>query len=421
MKDLNGNPKICERTQKICYTQKEAGLIINRCRKHGYKKWGVEQKNKPMRKYHCEFCKCWHTSHYKSYFGNNPKNKKLKVLMSAVLFCLVFMSCVKKAPVQSAASAISITDYADRTVTLSKAAEKIIVMADNSLVVVKQLKAIDKVIALDSKTKGYLPISILGTTDPQLQALPDVGKTKSPNYEYIISLNPDLILFKGNKESSDLLEEKTNIPVACIISIGDYDFDLYKKIGKLLGKDKEAERLVQTFESRKNDLEKITAKIDASQKKSAYIVVQNSKNNLFRTQKGSLSLSLAGITNVAANANKVDEWGFAEISKEEFLNYDPDLIFLDKPSSPTEIQKKDLESDPTFAFAAAGKEGRVFLTHSFSLPKDYAYVITEAYYYAHLAYPKEVKKELYRKAINSIFEEAYGLENYYEKWEESLR
>ena len=147
MKDLNGNPKICERTQKICYTQKEAGLIINSCRKHGYKKWGVEQKNNPMRKYHCEFCKCWHTSHYKSYFGNNPKNKKLKVLMSAVLFCLVFMSCVKKAPVQSAASAISITDYADRTVTLSKAAEKIIVMADNSLVVVKQLKAIDKVIA----------------------------------------------------------------------------------------------------------------------------------------------------------------------------------------------------------------------------------------------------------------------------------
>ncbi|MCR5764747.1 MAG: ABC transporter substrate-binding protein [Treponema sp.] len=423
MKDVNGNSIICEESNKICYTQKEAGFIINSCRRHGYKSWGLEQKNKPMRKYFCNSCGFWHTTHHKTYIGKKPKSKRLKILMSAMLFLLVITGvtgCSKK-HVQQINASVQITDYAERTVTLSKAAEKVVVMADNSLVVVKQLKAIDKVLALDSKTKGYLPLSILNTTNPELGDLPDVGKTKSPNYEYIISLNPDLILFKGNKELSDMLQEKTGVPVACIISKGDYDFELYTKIGTLLGKQKEAEHLVKMFTEQKSALEKITAGISDSQKKSAYIVVQNSKSNLFKTMKASLSLELAGVRNVAANANKVDDWGFAEISKEEFLNYTPALIFLDKPSSPTEIQINDLQSDSIFSFLDAVKQKDIYLTHSFSLPKDYVYVIAEAYYYAHLAYPEHVTESVYKKAINTIFETAYSLENYYENWTETLR
>ena len=420
MKDENGKSLFCEKTHKICYTKREAGNIVNDCRRHGFRRRGVEQKFKPMRAYYCCECGCWHTTHYKSYVGNNPKSKRLKVLMSAVLFAVVFSSCSKK-PVQQLDSAIQITDYAERTVTLSTPAQKVVVMADNSLVVVKQLKAIDKVVALDSKTKGYLPLSILNTTNPELAQLPDVGKTKSPNYEYIISLNPDLILFKGNKESSDILQEKTGVPVACIISKGDYDFELYTKIGTLLGKQKEAEQLVKMFTEQKSALEKITGGLSDSQKKSAYIVVQNSKENLFKTMKTCLSLELAGIRNVAANANKVDDWGFAEISKEEFMNYDAALVFLDKPSGVTDIQINDLQNDSTFKFLDAVKQGNIYLTHSFSLPKDYVYVIAEAWYYAHLAYADQVTDKLYKKAINTIFATAYDLENYYENWNETLR
>ena len=420
MRDFYGKEIICEKTHKICYTQREAGNIVNDCRKHGYKRWGVGQKNKPMRQYHCEYCGCWHITHHKSYYCEKPKSKKYKLLMSAIIVSLVFVSCSKKPVQQKADSVIQITDYAARTVTLEKPAEKIVVMADNSLVVVKQLNAIEKVVALDSKTKGYLPLSILNQTNPELMALPDVGKTKSPNYEYIISLSPDLILFKGNKDTSDQLQEKTNIPVACILSKGDYDFELYTTIGKLLGKEAEAKKLVKMFSQQKQTLEEITNKIPAEQKKNAYIVVQNSKENLFKTQKASVSLSLSGITNVAQNANKVDDWGFAEVSKEEFMNYNPDLIFLDMPVSELDIQKEDLLSDATFAFSDAAKQKRIYLTHTFSLPKDYVYVIAEAYYYAHKAYPDLISEKLYRGAINTIFANAYGMENYYESWEKTL-
>ena len=345
-----------------------------------------------------------------------------KLIFASFIIALAFSACSKKtATTTIAAHPIEITDYAERTVILEKPAQKIVVMADNALAVVKHLNAIDTVIALDSKTKGYLPISLLSETDPNLHNLPDVGKTKSPNYEYIISLAPDLILFKGNKDSADMLQEKTGVPVACILSnMGDYDFDLYAKIGKLLGKDSEAQTVTETLKKQKSSLENMLSALTENQKKSAYIVLQNSKNNLFKTQKTCNSLDLAGIANVSENANNVNEWGIAEISKEEFLHFAPDFIFLDLPTAESNIHKEDLQNDETFAFLKAVKENRIFHTHSFSLPKNYAYVIAEAYYYASLAYPEIVTEEVYKNAVNDIFRTAYGIENYYEEWKKSL-
>ena len=248
------------------------------------------------------------------------------------LFCGVILlaGCSKKG--NELGTSLEVVDYAGRTVKLEKPAERIVVMADNSLVIVKQLGAINSVIALDSKTKGYLPLSIINETNPELISLPDVGKTKNPNYEYIISLAPDLILFKGNQESSDMLQEKTGVPVACIISQGEYDFDIYTVIGKLLGKEQKAKEVISVLTGQMESIKKTLSSLQEDQKKSAYIVVQNSKNNLFKTQRNSLSLDLAGVNNVCATTSNVDEWGFAEVNKEEFLRLNPEIIFLDSPS-----------------------------------------------------------------------------------------
>ncbi len=320
----------------------------------------------------------------------------------------------------SSAKEIEITDYAERKVYLKKPAERIIVMADNSFVVVKQLKAIDKVIALDSKTKGYFDLFLVSKTNPDIANLPAVGKTKNPNYELIISLQPDLILFKGNKSAADTLQDKTGIPVASIISKNGYDFEIYNVIGKLLGKEKEAQKVIKELKSKKDFLEDKLGKIKKSDKKSAYIVVQNSKNNLFKTQKNSMALDLASVENVAANASKVDEWGFAEISQEEFINWEPDFIYLDYPTSSSSISRQTLINDESFGFSTAVTSNSIYYTHSFSVPKDYVYVIAEAYYYARNAYPDLISENEYKKAINSIFEKTYGINNYYEDWKKSL-
>ena len=260
----------------------------------------------------------------------------------------------------------------------------------------------------------------MNQTNPELNGLPDVGKTKSPNYEYIMQLSPDLILFKGNQKSADILAEKTGIPVACVLSLNGYDFNLYTFLGKLLGKEEQAAKIVGMLESKKSALEELVANLDDADKKSAYIVLQNSSNVLTKTQKNSQSMELSGMVNVAKDASNADEWGTAEISKEEILRWNIDYIFLDKPTSESSISKTLVKGDPTFQFLSAVKDDKIFYTHTFSLPKDYVYVIAEAYYYANTAYPHIVTDKIYASAINDMFEIGYGLKNYYEDWKKSL-
>ena len=346
------------------------------------------------------------------------KMKKTKTLLLFTVVGLLFFGCSKK-QVVNPHSELQVTDYAGREIILEKPAERIIVMADNAFQIVKELDAVNKVVGLDSKTKGYWDLYLMSKTNPELASLPDLGKTKSPNYEQILSLNPDLILLKGNKESADVMQSKTGVPVAVIISKSGYDFEIYSLIGKLLGKDKTADVVIKELKSQKERLESLLKSIPVSEKKSAYIVIQNSRGNLFRTLKNADSLALANISNVAASASNVDEWGFAEVSKEEFLNWEPDFIFLDKPIYENDISKEILLDNTTYRFLSAVKNNKIFVAHSFSCPKDYVYVIAEAYYYAHIAYPEIIPEKEYKSAINSIFEKTYGLKDYYEKWEKS--
>ena len=343
------------------------------------------------------------------------KRKQVLILCSLIF---LFLGCSKK-EIKSSSANIKVTDYAGREISIEKSAEKIVVMADNAFQIVKELDAVDKVVGLDSKIKGYWDLYLISKTNPELEFLPDLGKTKSPNYEHILSLNPDLILLKGNKDAADVLQAKTGLPVAAIVSKNGYDFEIYSLIGKLLGKEKNAEIVIDELQSQKEKLERLLKNIPESERKSAYVVVQNSKGNLFRTLKKADSLALANIKNVAAAANKVDEWGFAEVSKEEFLNWKPDFIFLDEPVSERSISRQTLINDSTYKFSSAVKDNKIFITHSFSCPKDYVFVIAEAYYYARIAYPQVLSEEEYKSTINSLFDKTYGLKNYYEEWEKS--
>ena len=239
-----------------------------------------------------------------------------KNLILTILVILIFFSCTKTENSKTS-SKIQLVDYAGREISLTTPAERVIVMADNAFQIIKELDAIDKVVGLDSKTKGYWDLYLISKTNPELETLPDLGKTKSPNYEQILSLNPDLILLKGNKDIADDLQLKTGVPVVSIVSKHGYDFEIYRVIGKLLGKEETAETVINELKVQKEKLETLLKSVPESEKKSAYIVVQNSKNNFFRTLKNADSLTLANISNVATSAKKVDEWGFAEISKEE--------------------------------------------------------------------------------------------------------
>lgn len=74
MKTIDGEHVMCIFTGKICYTEREAGLVINGVKKHhhvGNGKWiksnHGNSKNIPRRKYYCKDCGFYHVTHLALY------------------------------------------------------------------------------------------------------------------------------------------------------------------------------------------------------------------------------------------------------------------------------------------------------------------------------------------------------------------
>ena len=75
-------------------------------------------------------------------------------------------------------------------------------------------------------------------------AMTSVGNWKEPNAEKIIALNPDVILVGwGGKESAEKIEQQTGIPAVCIGRMdGHLDYDRYRIVGKVIGKEQKSRR-----------------------------------------------------------------------------------------------------------------------------------------------------------------------------------
>ena len=74
MKTSSGDYVLCVFTGMICYTEREAGLVINTVKKHHYvgnRKWiksfHGNSKNVPRRKYFCKDCGFYHVTHLALY------------------------------------------------------------------------------------------------------------------------------------------------------------------------------------------------------------------------------------------------------------------------------------------------------------------------------------------------------------------
>ena len=71
------NDIVCESTGKICYSKKEAGITINRAKKHYHSDDESNASKKiPKRKYYCEKCGHYHLTSQAVYRNQNDKLQK---------------------------------------------------------------------------------------------------------------------------------------------------------------------------------------------------------------------------------------------------------------------------------------------------------------------------------------------------------
>ncbi|MDO9573598.1 MAG: hypothetical protein Q7I94_01290 [Candidatus Contubernalis sp.] len=132
-------------------------------------------------------------------------NKKALIfLLLLVCFLLVFMGCNQGSSGGPGGSAIKVTDFRGKTITLDAPAENIACMLDSGLTMLHMLGVNDEVIAVDKWTYDNPALPYSAKLDERLASkeLPAV----TGNIEKLISLKPDIVIIWAEHEDIEVLE-----------------------------------------------------------------------------------------------------------------------------------------------------------------------------------------------------------------------
>ena len=193
--------------------------------------------------------------------------------------------------------------------------------------------------------------------DGEIKKLPTLGKIAGKgstlSAEKIVALKPDLIIDVGNvapnyKDQADRTFAQTQVPYLLLDGRLSETPALLRKLGKLLGNEKQAEAQAKYAE----DTLKQARDFAKQHHKTAYLA--RNADGLQTGQKGSIhteAMELVGLENVAEG----DQKGLTQVSMEQLLLWNPQMIF-------TQYDEfyKDLENNPQWKELSAVKNQQVF-------------------------------------------------------------
>lgn len=275
----------------------------------------------------------------------------------AALLALLFCWTMSLAPVS--AQERSVTDSVGRTVVLPDRIERVFAAGPPSSVLIYVL-APDKLLGwpgfmMSEKSRGLLPARYANL--PGVGSLGGRGATASG--ETIALLHPDLILDAGSIEKSyvsmaDRIQAQTGIPYVLIDGrIADTP-RMLRRAGDILGVPERAEILAAYAEKA---LSETRSRIDgAAGIKRPTVYYARSANGLEAGLKGSISAELIDFLGAENVAGKEEKGGIGQVSMEQILAWDPDVVVAGSPAFLAEIQNQ-----PMWRNLRAVRDGRVFL------------------------------------------------------------
>ena len=187
---------------------------------------------------------------------------------------------------------------------------------------------------------------------------PSVGNYFNPSIENIVAQDPDLVLTDGHSESIKGLD---SLGITFIV-IDPKDIDGILKdielVGKVTGTEGRAKKLIKDMQER---MSYVSARVkDAPRVKVFYIIdAFTDPNNPWTAGPGSFVdslISMAGGENIAAKA----QIAWVQLSIEEVVNSDPEIIIIDNRHGTVVISKEELRQRPIWREIKAVKEGRIF-------------------------------------------------------------
>ena len=246
----------------------------------------------------------------------------LSLLLCALLALGVLSGCAPvaaepaatAAPVAEATAGVTVTDMTGREITLSEPATRVVALSAADCEVLYAVGAGDLLVG-----RGEFCDYPAGVLD-----IPAVQSGAETNLEQVIALKPQVLLMSSMAQTEEQVAQLEAAGIAVVVSDAQNIEGVYSSIamiGALTGHDAEAATVVENM---KATFDALTARAGELKGKSVYFEVSPLQYGLWTAGKGTFMDEIAtmlGLKNVFA-----DLTGWAEISEEQVLAANPDLI-----------------------------------------------------------------------------------------------
>ncbi len=253
-----------------------------------------------------------------------------------------------KQEAESAAFPVTITDDSGEEVVIENAPERIVSVIPSGTEIVFALGLGDKVVGVtenDNYPEEVLEIEKVGAFEL--------------NIEKIVSLEPDLVIADVlNGEVVDQLRDQGLTVVVLGASTIDQTYEDILLAGKATGTEGKAEEIVASMKEQQAEIEKTVSEIPEEERKTVWIEIGE---ELFTAGSGTFLnelVTLAGGENIMA-----DQEGWPQVSEEEVIEKNPDVILLTYASYVENAVDKVKERE-TWQGVTAVKENQVYALQS---------------------------------------------------------
>ena len=249
--------------------------------------------------------------------------KKLLALLLALVMTLSLAACTSGStePAEEPAgeaegsgeAAITVTDMTGREITLDEPATRVVALSAADCEFLYAVGAGDTLVGRGEYCD--YPAEVL--------EVPSVQSGYDTNIEQIIALEPQVLLMSTMAQTEEQIAQLEEAGIKVVVSDAQDIEGVYtavEMIGKLMGKEKEAEQVIVSMQAAFADLSNSTA----GRGKTVYFEVSPLEYGLWTAGKGTFMNEIAEMLGMKNIFDDVQGW--AEISEEQVIERNPDYI-----------------------------------------------------------------------------------------------
>ncbi len=249
--------------------------------------------------------------------------KKLLALLLALVMTLSLAACTSGSnesaeepagePEGSGEAAITITDMTGREITLDEPATRVVALSAADCEVLYAVGAGDTLVGRGEYCD--YPAEVL--------EVPSVQSGYDTNIEQIIALEPQVLLMSTMAQTEEQIAQLEEAGIKVVVSDAQDIEGVYtavEMIGKLMGKEKEAEQVIISMQTAFADLSNSTA----GRGKTVYFEVSPLEYGLWTAGSGTFMNEIAEMLGMKNIFDDVQGW--VEISEEQVIERNPDYI-----------------------------------------------------------------------------------------------